>query len=132
MGMEFFTSAALLSRTPLGGGADALRVDIPVTTRNPLIDRVRMALAHLPRVAERTMFGGITFMVNGKMCISVGRNRLMCRIDPESHERAIERRGAQTVKMKGRAYRGFVHVRAEAVASPRDLDYWVRAGLGYN
>jgi len=25
-------------------------------------------------VAEKKMFGGITFMVNGKMCISVGRN----------------------------------------------------------
>src|SRR5689334_14445324 len=91
-----------------------------------------MALAHVPRVAERKMFGGITFMVSGKMCISVGRNRLMCRIDPASHERAIERRGAQTVRMKGRAYRGFVHVRADAVASARDLGYWVRACLQYN
>ncbi len=88
-----------------------------------------MALAHLPRVV---VFGGITFMVNDKMCISVGRNRLMCRIDPESHERAIERRGAQTVKMKGRAYRGFVHVRADAVASSRELDYWANACLEYN
>ena len=58
------------------------------------------------------MFGGITFMVNGKMCISVGRNRLMCRIDPELHELAIERRGVRTVTMNGRAYRGFVHVRS--------------------
>ena len=47
------------------------------------------------------MFGGITFMVNGKMCISVGPNRLMCRIDPELHERAIEREGVRTVKMNG-------------------------------
>jgi len=78
------------------------------------------------------MFGGITFMVNGKMCISVGRNRLMCRIDPASHEKAIARRGAQTVKMKGRAYRGFVHVREDAVTSPRELDYWVKACLQYN
>ena len=129
---ESFFSAPQLKRDSLGGGADPLREDIPVTARKPLIDRVRLALAHLPRVAERKMFGGITFMVNGKMCISVGRNRLMCRIDPESHERAIERRGAQTVKMKGRAYRGFVHVRAEAVASPRGLNYWVRACLEYN
>src|SRR2546421_13118566 len=103
-----------------------------MTPSKHLTDRVRAALAHVPRVAERKMFGGITFMVNGKMCISVGRNRLMCRIDPESHERAMERRGAKTVRMKGRAYRGFVHVRAEAVGSPRDLDYWVEAGLEYN
>ena len=103
-----------------------------MTARKPLIDRVRAALAHVPRVAERKMFSGITFMVNGKMCISVGHNRLMCRIDPELHEPAIERRGVRAVKMNGRAYRGFVHVREEAVASKRDLDYWVRVCLEFN
>src|SRR5437870_3877518 len=45
---------------------------------------------------------------------------------------AIERRGVRTVKMNGRAYRGFVHVREEAVASGRELDYWVRACLEFN
>ncbi len=78
------------------------------------------------------MFGGITFMVNGKMCISVGPNRLMCRIDPELHEQAIERAGVRTVKMNGRAYRGFVHVCEEAVASRRDLNYWVSVCLEFN
>jgi len=97
-----------------------------------LTERVRAALEHIPRVGERKMFGGITFMVNGKMCISAGHNRLMCRIDPDLHDTAITRRGARTVKMKGRAYRGFVYVREEAVASKRDLDYWVRLCLAFN
>ena len=72
-----------------------------MTARKPLTDRVRAALARLPRVVERKMFGGITFMVNGKMCISVGPNRLMCRIDPELHERAIEREGVRTAPLFG-------------------------------
>jgi len=97
-----------------------------------LTERVRVALADIPRVAEKRMFGGITFMVNGKMCISAGHHRLMCRIDPELHETAIARRGARTVRMKGRAYRGFVYVREEAVASRRDLHYWVRLCLAFN
>src|SRR2546425_3622490 len=100
--------------------------------REALVERVRAALAHTPRVAEKRMFGGITFMVNGKMCISAGHQRLMCRIDPELHETAIARRGVRTVRMKGRAYRGFVYVREEAVASRRDLHYWVRLCLGFN
>lgn len=100
--------------------------------REPLAERVRAALAHIPRVAEKKMFGGITFMVKGKMCISAGDDRLMCRIDPELHETAITRRGVRTVRMKGRAYRGFVYVREEAVASKRDLDYWVRLCLDFN
>ena len=103
-----------------------------MTSSKPLTDRVRAALAHTPRVAERKMFGGITFMVDGKMCISVGHHRLMCRIDPELHELAIKRRGVRAVRMNGRAYRGFVHVREEAVASGRELDYWVRACLEFN
>ncbi len=77
------------------------------------------------------MFGGVTFMVNGKMCISVGHQRLMCRIDPEVHEAATRRRGVRTVTMKGRAYRGFVYVRGDAVASKRELDYWVKLCLDF-
>src|SRR5207249_7404718 len=90
------------------------------------------ALAHMPGVTERRMFGGTTFMVNGKMCISAGHHRLMCRIDPELHATAIARRGVRTVRMTGRAYRGFVYVREEAVASRRDLHYWVRLCLAFN
>ena len=97
-----------------------------------LADRIREVFGARRDIAERKMFGGITFMVDGKMCISVGHHRLMCRIDPELHELAIKRRGVRTVRMNGRAYRGFVHVREEAVASGRELDYWVRACLEFN
>ena len=100
--------------------------------RMALVDRVRAALARVPRVAERKMFGGITFMVNRKMCISVGHGRLMCRIDPELHDAAKARKGVRTVTMKGRAYRGFVHVREDAVTSKRALEYWVKLCLAFN
>ncbi len=103
-----------------------------MTVRKPLIDRVRAALARTPRVVEKKMFGGITFMVGGKMCISVGRQRLMCRIDPELHDSAIRRKGVQAVRMRGHAYRGFVHVREDVVTTRRALDYWVRACLAFN
>ena len=103
-----------------------------MTSRTPLIDRVRAALARTPRVVEKRMFGGITFMVGGKMCMSVGRHRLMCRIDPDLHASALRRKGVRTVRMKGHAYRGFVHVREESVATKKSLDYWVRTCLAFN
>lgn len=105
----------------------------PAMTRDQtLAERVRVALRRLPRVAERKMFGGICFMVKGKMCITVGHGRLMCRIDPDQHEAAVARKGARTVRMKGRAYRGFVYVRADAVRTRRALDYWVGLCLAFN
>src|SRR5690349_12299859 len=63
-----------------------------------LLERARSALAHLPRVEEKRMFGGVTFMVNGKMCISVGKERIMCRIDPELHERLVDEKNVRTAK----------------------------------
>jgi len=100
--------------------------------RKPLSDRLRTALADVPRVVEKKMFGGTMFMVGGKMCISARPGRLMCRIDPAIHDQATKRRGVRTVKMNGRAYRGFVHVREAAVATKRELDRWVSMCLDFN
>ena len=96
-----------------------------------LANRVKAALG-LRRFKEKRMFGGITFMVQKKMCISVGKDRIMCRIDPAIHDAAVQRKGCRTVTMKGRPYRGFVHIDAEAVRTKRDLGYWVKLALDYN
>jgi len=97
-----------------------------------LLERVRASLAHLPRVQEKKMFGGITFMVNGKMCVSVGKNRIMCRIDPELHDKVVDGRGVRTVVMKGREYRGYVHVDDALVRSTKELERWVSMALDEN
>jgi len=97
-----------------------------------LVHRVKDALAGAPRLEEKRMFGGVTFMVRGKMCVSAGKGRIMCRIDPALHDAALKRKGARTVVMKGREYRGWVYVDEAAVKNKRDLDYWVRLSLDYN
>jgi len=96
-----------------------------------LADRVRVALGQV-RVDARRMFGGITFMVEGKMCISVGTGRIMCRIDPAIHEDAPRQSGCRKVLMNGREYRGYVYVDSEAVRSEDKLRYWVDLALDYN
>ncbi|MHB8404995.1 MAG: TfoX/Sxy family protein [Gammaproteobacteria bacterium] len=97
-----------------------------------LTNRVKAAMAGVSRVEEKRMFGGTTFMVRGKMCVSVGKERIMCRIDPAIHDAALERKGCRTVVIKGRQYRGYVYVDAEAVKTEGDLKYWVGLALGYN
>jgi TfoX/Sxy family transcriptional regulator of competence genes len=97
-----------------------------------LTNRVRAALAHIPNVEEKKMFSGITFMVNGKMCISAGDDRLMFRIDPAIHEKALEKRGSRTVRMKGREYKGYVYVDEEGISRKKDFDYWIGLALAHN
>jgi TfoX/Sxy family transcriptional regulator of competence genes len=97
-----------------------------------LAERVRMALAHLPDVEEKRMFSGVTFMVNGKMCISAGDHELMFRIDPTLPDDALRRGGARTVFMKGRPYRGYVYVAEEGIETKDNFDYWVGLALDFN
>ncbi len=78
------------------------------------------------------MFGGIAFMVNGKMCVTVGHNRIMARIDPKLHESAIRRKGVRAVKMGRREYIGYVHVSEEALRSKNQLSYWLTLALDFN
>ncbi len=99
---------------------------------NTLVDRVRVALEGTPSVEEKSMFGGIAFMVRGKMCVSARKERIMCRIDPAIHDAALDRKGCRTVVMKGREYRGYVYVDAAAVRTKRVLDYWLGLALDYN
>ena len=97
-----------------------------------LLSRVRAALAPVPNVKEKGMFGSTAFIVRGKLCISVRAERIMCRIDPAFHDAALERKGCQTVVMRGRQYRGYVYVGAEAVRSISALKCWVDLALNYN
>ena len=97
-----------------------------------LTARIREALAHLPNVEEKRMFRGVTFMVNDKMCISAGDNKIMCRIDPFIQEEALKRKGSETVKMRGREYKGYVYVSEEGIKTKKDLDYWIRLALEFN
>jgi TfoX/Sxy family transcriptional regulator of competence genes len=97
-----------------------------------LAKRVKAALGRVRPLEEKRMFGGVAFMVRGKMCVTVGKDRIMCRIDPAIHDAVLQRKGCRTVVMKGREYRGYVHVDAKAVRTKREMKYWVGLALDYN
>jgi TfoX/Sxy family transcriptional regulator of competence genes len=97
-----------------------------------LTQRVREALAEVPKVKEKKMFRGITFMVNGKMCMSVGDEGIMCRIDPEIFDEALEKNGARPMIHGERVMKGFVFVHQSALDRKKEFDYWVNLSLSFN
>jgi TfoX/Sxy family transcriptional regulator of competence genes len=97
-----------------------------------LTNRVREALQDVASVEEKRMFGGLAFMVDGKMCINVGKDRLMLRIDPALYEAALARVGCTSVVMRGRETRGYVYVSEDALDSDDAFAYWIGMALDYN
>lgn len=99
-----------------------------------LADRVRQYLQRQPGIAieEKTMFSGLAFMVNGKMCINVAGNRLMCRYDPALDATLAEEPGYQPMIMRGKQLSGYCYVAPEVLQTGKALAYWIRLCLGYN
>jgi TfoX/Sxy family transcriptional regulator of competence genes len=97
-----------------------------------LANRIRATLAHISKVEEKKMFGGLAFMINDKLCITVGNERIMCRINPTLHEEAIRKKGCSTVVMRGNKYTGYVHVKEDSIKSKKELKHWIGLALDYN
>lgn len=99
-----------------------------------LADRVREYLVHLPniQIEEKKMFGGIAFMVNGKMCVNVSGENLMCRFDPDLQEEISRKNGFQKMIMRGKEYKGFCYVNPEGIKTEKDFEYWIKLCLSFN
>lgn len=97
-----------------------------------LADRIREALVDLPYVEEKLMFGGTCFMVNGKMCIGVVKDEMMCRIDPAKEEEALEKTGCRPMDFTGRPMKAYVYVDEEGMKTKKAFEYWIGLCLEFN
>jgi TfoX/Sxy family transcriptional regulator of competence genes len=97
-----------------------------------LADRIRERLSEVRKVGEKEMMGGLTFMVNDKMCVGIFRDQLMCRINPAEQETALERTGAKLMEFNGRQMKGYVLIDDTGIKSKKDFDYWIGLALAFN
>ncbi|XZF14492.1 TfoX/Sxy family protein [Chitinophagaceae bacterium MMS25-I14] len=97
-----------------------------------LTNRVREALMDAPGLEEKVMFSGICFMVDGKMCMGVSHDELMCRVGEERFEEALEKNGCREMRMKDRVMKGYVFVDPGSLRTKKELDYWVNLCLEFN
>ena len=97
-----------------------------------LANRVRELISGEPDVTEQRMFGGLAFLVAGKMSVAVsGKGGLMVRVEPEHTEALIAKADARPFEMRDREMKGWVRVDAEGVRTKRQLEPWVKRGVAY-
>ncbi|MGN7757773.1 TfoX/Sxy family protein [Chryseobacterium sp. 22532] len=99
-----------------------------------LADRIRERLSEVAgiEVSEKKMFSGLSFLVNGKMCINVSHDNLMCRYHPDLEEEVSERAGFLPMMMKGKQLKGYCYVEPIGFQKPDDFEYWIKICLEYN
>jgi TfoX/Sxy family transcriptional regulator of competence genes len=91
-----------------------------------LAQRVREVLGTRPDISERKMFGGLAFLVDGKMFIGIRNSSLMARIGRERHADALALPHVRVMDFTGRPMKGYVYIDPPAIVEEKDLKAWVR------
>jgi TfoX/Sxy family transcriptional regulator of competence genes len=93
-----------------------------------LADRVRKALAKQRGVIEKEMFGGLAFLLEGKMFVGILKRELMVRVGPKHYPKALAKPHARAMDFTGKPLAGYVFVSPAGVATARSLGSWIEKG----
>ena len=97
-------------------------------------DRIRRVFEEkkVVNIEEKKMMGGLTFMVNGKMCVGIVKEDLMVRLNPDLHDDMVQKQGARTMDFTAKPMRGYIFVNPEGVDKDQDLEDWIQLALNFN
>lgn len=90
-----------------------------------LAARVRKLLLGRKGVTEKAMFGGLAYLLDGKMFCGILGEELLARVGPGAHDEALARPHVRIMDFTGRPMRGYVFVGAKAIGEKRALAAWV-------
>ncbi len=96
-----------------------------------LAERVRATLIGQDGMVEKSMFGGVAFMVGGNICCGIINDELMVRVGTDAHEAALQQPNVRNFDLTGRSMKGWVVVTAPGVQTGESLASWVQAGLAF-
>lgn len=94
-------------------------------------ERLRVELRDTPGITEKSMFGGVSFLLGGNMAIGVVGDDLCVRVGPEVFDDAVELPGARIMDFTGRPMKGWVFVSPAGYADHESLVAWVKRGTDY-
>jgi TfoX/Sxy family transcriptional regulator of competence genes len=96
-----------------------------------LADRIRELVGGQKKVTEKKMFGGIAFMVGGKMAVGIIGDDLMVRVGPESHDAALKLAHVRPMDFSGRPMKGYVYVAPQGIRTKAALLKWIDRGFNF-
>jgi hypothetical protein len=97
-----------------------------------LANRIRELVGTEAGLAEKRMFGGLAFLINGNMSVSASsQGGLLVRVDPADTDDLVRDPHAARFEMRGRRMDGWVRVAPEGVRTKRELQRWVGRGVAY-
>jgi TfoX/Sxy family transcriptional regulator of competence genes len=97
-----------------------------------LAERIRELVAGEGDLTEKTMFGGLAFLIGGNMAVGAsGQGGILVRVDPEQSDELVASTKARLMEMRGREMQGWLRVASEDLSTKQELAKWVELGTSY-
>lgn len=96
-----------------------------------LANRIRRVLPLTSKIDERKMFGGVAYLLAGKMFMGVADKDLMVRVGPTAYEGALAQPHVRPMDFTGRPLRGFIFVSAAGTSTDELVAAWVRQSMAF-
>lgn len=96
-----------------------------------LAERIREILEGRSRITEKKMFGGVAFLLGGKMFCGLAKNQLMLRVGPDAYDEALAKPHVRPMDFTGRPLRGYVYVAPAGYKTERALREWVERATAF-
>jgi TfoX/Sxy family transcriptional regulator of competence genes len=96
-----------------------------------LAKRIRTKLKSRSGIAEKSLFGGIGFLVGGNMACGVHKQDLVVRLSEKDFDRAIKDPNARVFDIGGRPMKGWILVSSGGYASDKSLQDWIKKGIAF-
>ena len=77
------------------------------------------------------MFGGVGFLLNGNMLVSVWKESLIVRLGPRGYEDAMLEPHVKEFDITGRAMKGWVLIEPQGVESDDQLSGWIQQAIKF-
>jgi len=94
-------------------------------------DRVRAALKRTRGLAEKKMFGGIAFLINGHMACGVLDKTLVLRLGNEGAAEALNEKHTRPMDFTGKPMKSMLYVEPAGFSSDDALKSWVRQAVTF-
>lgn len=94
-----------------------------------LAERIRKIALKKKGVTEKKMFGGIAFLLYGKMGCGIVKDELLVRVPKEEHEAHLTQPGTRTMDFTGKPMKGFIFVSPKETRKDAVLRKWVDVSM---
>lgn len=96
-----------------------------------LAGRARRLLVGTRGMDEKLMFGGVAFLLHGKMCCGIIKTNLVVRVGPEGYGEVLKERHVRPMDFTGMPIKGFVYVAPAGCRDDASLKRWLDRGVRF-